>query len=77
VASPFLFRGPLVAAALALVVAGCGGTRQASSPRSSTSKPKALPTPFAVVGRYSAKSLGLKDLRGLAILRLRKILSGV
>jgi DNA-binding beta-propeller fold protein YncE len=60
------------AAALAIVVAvllaGCGGgsstaTRQSSSPSGS----HALPSPFAVVARYSARSLGLDAPHGLAI----------
>jgi DNA-binding beta-propeller fold protein YncE len=52
--------GVLVAA----VVAACGTTRSSSTARKTA---RALPSPFVVLARFSDKSLGLNDPRGLAL----------
>jgi hypothetical protein len=60
-------RRALAQAAVAVfvvVAAGCGGTNS-SSP--TTRESSALPTPFTIAARFSAKSLGLRDPRGLAV----------
>lgn len=56
-----------VAAGLALVTSGCGGSAPSASAPSTTAHSPTVPNPFTVVAHYSASSLGLKNPRDLAI----------
>jgi DNA-binding beta-propeller fold protein YncE len=55
---------------LALLVAGCAGnavTATGTNPGSASATARALPSPFTVTARYTAKSLGLDHADALAI----------
>ena len=57
-------------AGLALLAAGCAGTAATSAgtnPSPAAASSRALPSPFTVTARYSAKSLGLNHPDGLAV----------
>ncbi len=57
-----------VAAGVAVLLAACGTSSSAGSNRQSGTKPAtALPTPFTITARYSAKSLGIDNPAELAI----------
>lgn len=66
---------PVLAVALAVLAAGCGGAARGASPSTPTGSsvsnsppsPSHVPNPFTVIARYSAASLGLNRPSGLSI----------